>query len=92
MGNEEKNEYLTRESIERLLSDDEIAAVSTAETSARLATGEEYLDLEHLDSGVQRASGGSGSAGPFLTRNAVHADTWSKVVKHLEKHAKSHAS
>jgi hypothetical protein len=92
MKNEEKTEYLTRDSIERLLSDDEIAAVSTAEAAARLANGEEYLDLEQLDRGVQRAGDGSGPAGPFLPRKAVHADTWSKVLKHLAKHAASHAS
>ncbi len=44
----ERFDYLTRESIMRLWSDDEVAAVSTAQTAAHLDHGDEYVDLESL--------------------------------------------
>ncbi|HEV7671746.1 MAG TPA: hypothetical protein VGS22_24755 [Thermoanaerobaculia bacterium] len=83
MTTDQKAEYTTREAILKLLSDDEVASVSTAETAASLAHGEEYLDLEHLDQGVQSADGDTASLGNVLTRKAVHADTWDKIVKQL---------
>ncbi len=41
-----RSEYITRESILKLLSDEEIARISTAETAKALAVGAEYVDLE----------------------------------------------
>jgi hypothetical protein len=55
MNNDIRKEYVTRDTILRLLSDDEIARVSTAETAAGLADGDEYVDLDAPDRGVQRA-------------------------------------
>ncbi len=80
---DQKAEYTTREAILKLLSDDEVASVSTAETAASLAHGEEYLDLEHIDQGVQSATDDTGSLGNVLTRKAVQAETWDKVVAQL---------
>jgi len=54
MNNDLRTETVTRDNVLKLLSDDEVASVSTAETAPRLLDGEEYLDLEHLDRGVQR--------------------------------------
>jgi hypothetical protein len=45
MKNEKRTEYLTRAGLMKLLSDDEAARVSMAETAARLGDGEEYVDL-----------------------------------------------
>jgi hypothetical protein len=56
MSDAERKEQVTRDSILNLLSDEENARVSTAEAAPRLAEGAEYLDLERLDRGVQRAS------------------------------------
>ena len=83
MKNDKRSEYLTRDSILKLLSDDEVTTVSTAETAARLADGDEYLDLEQLAQGVQRASGKSVAMGRVLPRKAVHADTWNKILTQL---------
>lgn len=89
------DQYTTRDAILKLLSDAEIARVSTAETARRLADGEEYLDLQHLDQGVIHASGSatggvspasSSSAPPMhqiLPKKAVSADTWKKILTHL---------
>jgi hypothetical protein len=57
--------------------------VSTAETAASLSTGDEYLDLEHIEDGVQRAGSSPVPMGRVLPRKAVHADTWTKILAQL---------
>ena len=44
---------VTRDTILKLLSDEENARVATGEAGARLSEGDEYLDLLHLDQGVR---------------------------------------
>ena len=83
MKNDERTAYEIRDRILKLLSDDEVAKVSTAETAVRLATGDEYLDLEHLDQGVLRAGTTSTPMGRVLPKKAVRADTWSKILAQL---------
>lgn len=78
-----RSDYVTRESIMKLLSDEDIARVSTAETAVRLTNGDEYLDLEALDQGVRHADGTAAPMGRVLPRKAVHADTWNAILKHL---------
>jgi len=43
MNNDLRTENVTRENVLKLLSDNEVASVSTAETAPRLLDGEEYL-------------------------------------------------
>ena len=81
--NDKRTEYATRDSILQLLSDDEVSSVSTAETAAYLSDGDEYLDLEQLDQGVQRARGTATPMGRVLPSKAVHANTWSKILTQL---------
>lgn len=83
MKNDERSAYLTRDSVLKLLSADEVARVSTSETAARLADGDEYLDLEHLEQGVRRAGGAATPMGRVLPRKAVHASTWNTILTHL---------
>ena len=83
MSNDERSAYVTRETILKLLTDDEVAKVSTAETATRLASGDEYLDLEHLELGVRRADGKAPPMGRVLPRNAVHPSTWAKILAKL---------
>jgi hypothetical protein len=78
-----RTEYLTRDSILKLLSDDEIASVSTAETATRMAEGDEYLDLEHLDRGVRRADSGRIPMGDLLAKKAVAEATWTRILTQL---------
>lgn len=83
-----RTEYITRDTILRLLSDDEVARVSTAETAARLAKDEEYVDLEAPDDGVQRVLEDDAiSMGRVLPRKAVHEKTWRQIVALLSAHA-----
>jgi hypothetical protein len=84
MNTDKRTSYVTRDSILKLLSDDEIARVSTAETAAHLTNGDEYLDLEKLDQGVRHANGTPTPMGRVLPRKSVHAQTWSKILTHLE--------
>ncbi len=76
-------EHVTRNAILGLLSNDEIASVSTAETAGRLNAGDEYLDLENLELGVQRARGEVSAAANLLPRNAVSDETWQRILSQL---------
>ena len=79
-----RDELSTRNSILMLLTDEENARVTTAEAGASLADGSEFLDLEHVELGIQRAAG---AAPPpmahVIPRSAVGTATWSKIVSHL---------
>ena len=93
MKNIPRRTYVTRESVLMLLSDDEVAAVATAETAAHLTDGDEYLDMEHLDQGMQRADRKKSPMGRVLPKKSVHEDTWKKILKQLPAHSgvKAHA-
>lgn len=80
--NHKRSDYLMRDAIMKLLSDEEVARVSTAETLAALVDGDEFLDLEHLDRGVREAPEPA-LMGHVLPRKAVHSDTWAKIVVQL---------
>jgi hypothetical protein len=90
MIHDKRSEYVSRDSILGLLSDAEVARVSTAETASSLAKGDEYLDLTNLDRGVQRANGAATVMGTVLPRRAVDLATWGKILSRLE--AKPQAS
>ena len=83
MKNDDLEQYLSRHGILSLLSDAEVARVSTAETAQGLSDGDEYLDLEHLDWGVQRAPGAGTPMGRVLPRKALQEGTWGKILRHL---------
>jgi hypothetical protein len=83
MANDHRFEYVARDRVLNLLSDDEIASVSNAETAARLSDDEEYIDLEQLDQGVRRAPAGAAVMGRVLPRKAVKEITWSKILTQL---------
>lgn len=88
MNHKQRDEYLTRENVMKLLSDDEVASVSTAETAQGLAEGDEYLDLKHLSFGVRRSSVATVTPmGRVLPRKAVQESTWNKIVRQLTPHA-----
>ena len=85
MDNQKRTDYLTREGVMRLLSDDELAKVSNVESSARLAGGEEYLDLEQLSLGVLRANGAPEMLPMerLLPRKTIGETTWATVLGYL---------
>lgn len=79
-----RNELSTRNSIMMLLTDAETARVTTAEAGPRLADGEEFLDLEQLERGIQSAASRTPIAtGHIIPRSAVGNDTWNRIVTHL---------
>jgi len=93
MKNDTRGEYLTRNGLLKQLSDVEVTHVSTAETAAHLAEGDEYLDLEQLERGVQRACGAiTPPMGRVLPKKAVPAATWQKLITLLAapSHVASH--
>ena len=73
-----------RDTILKLLTDEETARVSTAETATNIRAGAEYLDLEHIDQGILTAKGGTKVVmGHIVPRNAVSAGTWTKILASL---------
>ncbi|MBI5531148.1 MAG: hypothetical protein HY898_00430 [Deltaproteobacteria bacterium] len=72
--------YDTRAGIFKLLSDDEATIVHTTNTAARLSDGAQFLDLESLDQGVQRARGTTAPLGRLLARTAVREKTWNSIL------------
>ncbi len=81
----ERAQYVTRDTILKMLSDEENAKVSLAESAAGLRDGEEYVDLEDLVAGVQLAKSPMTKIlnGHIVPRSAVHGETWSKIVAQL---------
>jgi hypothetical protein len=73
-----------RDIILKLLSDDENGKVSNAEGKP-LPAGEEYVDLEDLDAGVQTASEAmtADEATSIVPRSAVNDETWTKILAEL---------
>ncbi len=73
-------DYVTRDKILDMLTDEEAAKVSNNETAASLIAGDEYLDLARIDLGIQQAnSTASVSANDIIPRGAVSAATWTKI-------------
>ena len=83
MNSDTRTELVTRDSVMKLLSDEEVARVSAAEATPRLSNGDEYLDLEHLEQGVRRAPEKTAPMGHVLPRKSVHEQTWSRILAHL---------
>ena len=83
MKNDEIGRYAARDRILKLLTDEEVARVSDAETARRLDEGDEYVDLEQLAQGVRRADGVPAQMTRILPRKAVHEMTWNKILAEL---------
>lgn len=75
--------YETRAAILALLSDEEVARVSTAEAGAALAEGDEYIDLHALDRGVLRACACVTAPHHLVPRKAVREGTWKAILRKL---------
>ena len=74
---------MTLDIILQLLSDDEVAQVSSANQAPRLSVGDEYLDLEQLEDGVRRLDGSAMPRGSVLPRKTGHADTWTQILTQM---------
>ena len=83
MSDASKTAVLTRAAILQFLSAGEVASVGSAEAATHLRRGDEYLDLENLQRGVQRADGTKTSVEDLLPHKAVHEDTWRRIVRHV---------
>ena len=89
MTNTQRETYELRDGIMNLLSDDEVARVSTAETAKRLTDGDEYVDLKQLTQGVCRARGVSTPMGSIIPRKAVSEATWGKILMEVTQSSAS---
>jgi len=87
MKHNKRHVSMTRETVMKLLSDQEVTKMRFAGTTTKMADGEEYLDLDQLVHGVQHAKGSGMLMGSFLPRKLLGADTWSRILKHLNVEA-----
>jgi len=79
-----RHDYITRDAILKLLSEQETAQVSAAESGPPLAVGEEYVELDHLKNGVRRMRPTTQlKMGGVLARRSVHDSTWSQICSRL---------
>jgi hypothetical protein len=72
-----------RDQIMAILWDDPIAAVCGTDVPAKLGRGDEYLDLQRLETGLQRAAHSMTPTGGELSRRAVHPRTWERLMAQL---------
>jgi hypothetical protein len=80
MQDDPPSRYLTRAGILERLSEEEVANASTAETIERIAYGDEYVDLAHIEQGVQRWRTETTLMGRLLPRKSIHEPTWLSVM------------
>lgn len=78
-----------REGIMQALWGDPIARITCRDIPARLRRGDEYVDLQNLEAGVQRARRTMSPTGGELARRAVRPDTWEKLLAYLEPVARA---
>jgi hypothetical protein len=79
-----RTEFVTRDAILNMLSDDEIARLSTREGGPALDVGDEYVDLKHLEGGVRRMTATTRvKISDVLPRGVVSDETWSKICARL---------
>ncbi len=83
MGNNDPKRYVNRESILKALWEDDIDRISRTKIPARLQKGDEFVDLQLLEMGVQRAPGIIAPIGGVLARKSVAAHTWSRILEQL---------
>jgi hypothetical protein len=84
MKTDKRTDYVTRDAILKLLSDDEVSAVSTAETASKLSEGDQYIDLEDLAQGVRTAGSNAVTMRQVLPKKAVQVATWSKILQQIK--------
>lgn len=80
-------EYVTRQKVMELLTSEEAARLSSHEAAESLQDGEEYLDVEHVTEGVQRASTSSRPTGRVIPRAAVHTEVWRRMLAFINQSA-----
>jgi hypothetical protein len=73
----------TRAMIMSLLSETDVARVSSGGGGSHLIEGDEYVDLEQLHDGVRRMEASGDKSGEFLPRNALADETWSRICARL---------
>jgi hypothetical protein len=79
-----RSELIARDTLLKLLTDEDMARVSTAETASSLIAGQEYIDLEHIEKGVQVCNAATKVVmRSALPRRAVGDPTWNKIVAQL---------
>lgn len=73
----------SRAAVLKLLAEGELGDFGQGGSPKVLANGDQYLDLEQLTRGVQRARAGVRLGPHVLPRKAIHEDTWRRILRQL---------
>ena len=78
-------EYRVRRQVVELLSERETARLEKVLSTGILQDDEEYIEVDHVSLGVQRARAGMlPGRSRLILRRALDADTWSQLVTLLD--------
>lgn len=78
-------EYRVRRQVVELLSEAEAARLEKVLSTGILQDNEEYIEVDHVSRGVQRAGPGMLlGRSRLILRRALDADTWSQLVTLLD--------
>ena len=81
MKSKKEYEFVSRDSILKILTDEEAVRVRGRGMATLLIEGDEFIDLAEIERGVQRA--GQSIPADVLPRKAVYENTWKKIVTNL---------
>lgn len=81
MKTKKEYDFISRESLLKILSDDEASRLRMNEPATQLGDGDEFIDLMEIERGVQRA--GEVNPKDVLPRKALHENTWRKIVTNV---------
>jgi hypothetical protein len=77
-------QYVTRDIIMNLLTDNEVASVTHAGTTVCVTNGDSYVDLENLGRGVQHVDARSSFTGTILPQKSVQEKTWNSILEKMQ--------
>jgi hypothetical protein len=78
-------EYKVRRQVVELLSEEEAARLEKVLSTGILQDGEEYIEIDHVSLGVQRARAGMLlGRSRLILRRALDASTWNQLVTVLD--------
>jgi len=78
--------YQRRHAVLALLSDEEVARVSTLESETQLSENDEYIDLARPERGALRAQASTTIVmKDVLPRAAVSSETWAKILVEVHR-------
>lgn len=81
MTTKKEYEFISRDNLLKILSDDEATRFRTKVPAMQLGAADEFIDLMEIEKGVQLA--GELNPTDVLARKVLHENTWAKIVTNV---------